>query len=131
MIFKSHFYIYAFLSSIIMLIGCADNDMPIKDKEEKPPITDEENPPLSPNENTEVALFNILNLNYPGLATVKALHEAGDATTALKELLAYYRNIKNPNVTSDPPSDVERGYADYAIDEYRFYVNDNYWKIRF
>lgn len=42
MIFKSHFYIYAFLSSIIMLIGCADNDMPIKDKEEKPPITDEE-----------------------------------------------------------------------------------------
>ena len=93
MIFKSHFYIYAFLSSIIMLIGCADNDMPIKDKEEKPPITDEENPPLSPNENTEVALFNILNLNYPGLATVKALHEAGDATTALKELLAYYRNI--------------------------------------
>lgn len=129
MIFKSHFYIYAFLSSIIMLIGCADNDMPIKDKEEKPPITDEENPPLSPNENTEVALFNILNLNYPGLATVKALHEAGDDTTALKELLAYYRNrknIKNPNVTSDPPSDVERGYADYAIDEYRFYVNDNY-----
>ena len=129
MIFKSHFYIYAFLSSIIMLIGCADNDMPIKDKEEKPPITDEENPPLPPNENTEVALFNILNLNYPGLATVKALHEAGDDTTALKELLAYYRNrknIKNPNVTSDPPSDVERGYADYAIDEYRFYVNDNY-----
>ena len=43
-----------------------------------------------------------VNLNYPGLATVKALHEAGDATTALKELLAYYRNIKNPNVTSDP-----------------------------
>lgn len=61
MIFKSHFYIYAFLSSIIMLIGCTDNDMPIKDKEEKPPITDEENPSLPPNENTEVALFNILN----------------------------------------------------------------------
>lgn len=61
MIFKSHFYIYAFLSSIIMLIGCADNDMPIKDKEEeKPPITDEENPSPPPNENTEVALFNIL-----------------------------------------------------------------------
>ena len=130
MIFKSNFYIYAFLSSIIMLIGCTDNDMPIKDKEEeKPPITDEENPSLPPNENTEVALFNILNLNYPGLGTVKSLHEAGDDTTALKELLAYYRNrknIKNPNVTSDPPSDVERGYADYAIDEYRFYVNENY-----
>ena len=78
MIFKSHFYIYAFLSSIIMLIGCADNDMPIKDKEEeKPPITDEENPSPPPNENTEVALFNILNLNYPGLGTVKSLHEAG------------------------------------------------------
>lgn len=65
MIFKSHFYIYAFLSSIIMLIGCTDNDMPIKDREEeKPPITDEENPSLPPNENTEVALFNILNLTY-------------------------------------------------------------------
>ena len=133
MIFKSNFYIYAFLSSIIMLIGCTDNDMPIKDKEEeKPPITDEENPSLPPNENTEVALFNILNLNYPGLGTVKSLHEAGDDTTALKELLAYYRNrknIKNPNVTSDPPSDVERGYADYAIDEYRFYVNENYLEV--
>lgn len=35
MIFKSNFYIYAFLSSIIMLIGCTDNDMPIKDKEEE------------------------------------------------------------------------------------------------
>ena len=68
--------------------------MPIKDKEEKPPITDEENPPLPPNENTEVALFNILNLNYPGLATVKALHEAGDDTTALKRTVSLLQKQK-------------------------------------
>ena len=42
MIFKSHFYIYAFLSSIIMLIGCTDNDMPIKDKEEEKKDTKQE-----------------------------------------------------------------------------------------
>lgn len=33
MIFKRHFYICAFLSSIIMF-GCTNNDIPIKDKEE-------------------------------------------------------------------------------------------------
>lgn len=129
MIFKRHFYICAFLSSIIMF-GCTDNDIPIKDKEEeKPPVEDEEKPALPPDEDTEVTLFNILNLDYPGLGAVKSLHEAGDDNTALKELLAYYinrENIKNPNVTSASPSEVERGYADYAIDEYRFYVNDNY-----
>lgn len=129
MIFKRHFYICAFLSSIIMF-GCTDNDIPIKDKEEeKPPVEDEEKPALPSDEDTEVTLFNILNLDYPGLGTVKSLHEAGDDNTALKELLAYYinrENIKNPNVTSASPSEVERGYADYAIDEYRFYVNDNY-----
>ena len=69
MIFKSHFYIYAFLSSIIMLIGCTDNDMPIKDKEEeKPPITDEENPSLPPNENTEVAPVSYTHLTLPTIA---------------------------------------------------------------
>lgn len=129
MIFKRHFYICAFLSSIIMF-GCTDNDIPIKDKEEeKPPVEDEEKPALPSDEDTEVTLFNILNLDYPGLGTVKSLHEAGDDNTALKELLVYYinrENIKNPNVTSASPSEVERGYADYAIDEYRFYVNDNY-----
>ena len=66
-----------------MLIGCADNDMPIKIKKKNHLSQMKENPPLPPNENTEVALFNILNLNYPGLATVKALHEAGDDTTVL------------------------------------------------
>ena len=65
MIFKRHFYICAFLSSIIMF-GCTDNDIPIKDKEEeKPPVEDEEKPALPPDEDTEVTLFNILNLDYP------------------------------------------------------------------
>ena len=46
MIFKRHFYICAFLSSIIMF-GCTNNDIPIKDKEEeKPPVEDEEKPAL-------------------------------------------------------------------------------------
>ena len=52
MIFKRHFYICAFLSSIIMF-GCTDNDIPIKDKEEeKPPVEDEEKPALPPDEDT-------------------------------------------------------------------------------
>ncbi|WP_366143365.1 heparin-sulfate lyase HepC [uncultured Bacteroides sp.] len=130
MTFKNHFYICLFLSSMT-IFGCTDNDTFIKDKdkeEEKPPVEEEEKP-TPPDENTETTLFDIFNLDYPGLNTVKSYHEAGDDSAALKELLAYYRNrqnIKNPNVTSEPPSDVERGYADHAIHEYRFYVNDNY-----
>ena len=46
----------------------------------------------------------------------------------MQKLLTYYRSrtdIENPNLTATL-NDTEQGYADYAIDEYRFYVNDNY-----
>lgn len=128
MISKKHFYIFALLSAITVF-GCTDNDISTVEKEEeKTPVEDEESP-NPPDENTKTALFEVLNLDYPELNSIKSLHESGNDDAALRALLAYYRDrehIKNPNVTPEPPTDAERGYADYALQDYRFYVNDNY-----
>ena len=48
---------------------------------------------------TEV--FSLLNLDYPGLEKVKALHQEGKDADAAKALLDYYRartNVKTPDV---------------------------------
>lgn len=127
---KSSLHISIFLFFITLFFGCTDKEIPVK--EEKPPVEKEEDEdkPTPPEEDIEENhLFDIFNLNYPGLSTVKSLHDAGNNDAALKELLTYYQNrenIKNPNVTSEPLNSAEQGYADYAMDEYRFYVNDNY-----
>lgn len=73
MTFKNYFYICLFLSSMT-IFGCTDNDTFIKDKdkeEEKPPVEEEEKP-TPPDENTKTTLFDIFNLDYPGLNTVKS-----------------------------------------------------------
>lgn len=73
-------------------------------------------------------VFEVINLDYPGLEKVKAAYEAGDKYTALVKLLDYYRtrvdvvnrnvNLFNPTVT-----DTERNIADQAL-EYKFYVKN-------
>ena len=48
---------------------------------------------------TEV--FSLLNLDYPGLEKVKALHQEGKDADAAKALLDYYRartNVKTPDI---------------------------------
>ena len=39
-------------------------------------------------------VFELLNLNAPGLASVKAAHQSGDDNAAAAALLDYYRNRK-------------------------------------
>lgn len=88
-------------------------------------------PELTPEnkENAELnaAVFDQLNLDYPGLEKVKQHYEAGENYLAASALLEYYRmraNVFNPNLSlvDVTASDAEKSKADYAL-EYRFYVN--------
>lgn len=104
------------------------------------------NPELTP-ENKEdavlnAAVFDQLNLDYPGLERVKKHHEAGEDYLAASALLEYYRmrkNAENPllslvNIelkkdTKDKDgnsyNDGDQKTADFAL-EYRFYVKGYY-----
>ena len=121
---KNRFRINIWLFLIITLAGCTDNDIPQKENNDIPPKEE----PTPPKEDTEESLFDILNLDYSGLEEVKALYKAGDNDAAMQKLLTYYQNrteILNPNLSATL-NETEQGYADYATNEYRFYVNDNY-----
>lgn len=88
-------------------------------------------PELTP-ENKEdavlnAAVFDQLNLDYPGLEKVKQYYEAGENYLAASALLEYYRtrtNVTNPNLSlvDVTSTDADLSKADYAL-EYRFYVN--------
>ena len=121
---KNSFYLCMLLSLTIIFTGCTDKDTLIKDIEDIP----SEDEPTPPENETKADLFEILNLDYPGLEELKSLHEARKDNAAMEKLLTYYRNrtgITNPNLSSTL-SEAEQGYADYAMNGYRFYVNDNY-----
>ena len=123
MSFSNKLGIHILLFLIATFIACTDND--IQENNNNLPPKDE---PTPPQEEDEEHLFDILNLDYPGLEEIKSLYKSGENDAAMQKLLTYYRSrtdIENPNLTATL-NDTEQGYADYAIDEYRFYVNDNY-----
>lgn len=86
-------------------------------------------------EDGDRTVFELLNLDYPGLESVKALCEAGDYGNAALKLLQYYRErpVYNPNVNllQTTATATEISYADQASKDgdYRFkvykYVDDN------
>lgn len=75
-------------------------------------------------------IFPLLNLDYPGLEQVKALHQEGKENEAAQALLTYYRNrtgIVNPaiDVNNLQISEREQKWANEAL-EHTFYVHDGY-----
>ena len=77
---------------------------------------------------TEV--FSLLNLDYPGLEKVKALHNEGKDAEAAKELLDYYRartGVKTPdiNLKSIKISKTEQQWADDAL-QHTFFAHKGY-----
>ncbi len=87
----------------------------------------------SMNEGIDMRVFDVLNLDYSGLAKVKTAYDQRDYGLALDELLAYYRtrpHDRNPNVdlANTSASATEKKWADYAFKEqgYRFYVKNYY-----
>ena len=75
-------------------------------------------------------VFSLLNLDYPGLEKVKALHEEGKDEDAAKALLDYYRartNVKSPdiNLQNLKISKQEQKWADDGL-EHTFFVHKGY-----
>lgn len=85
-------------------------------------------PPKKDNSIIDDRLFDVINLNYPGLEQVKKYYEEDELYYAAYELLKYYRNrsnIENPFVNLINPSatSTEISMADQALD-YRFYIRN-------
>lgn len=124
------------LFAMFALSGCVDD-------EEEFATGGNISPELTP-ENKEnavlnTAVFDQLNLDYPGLEKVKQYHEAGEEYLAASALLEYYRmraNAENPalslvNITlnkgneSNNFNDGDQNIADFAL-EYCFFVKGFY-----
>lgn len=122
---KNIFFICVF--SLIAFTGCTDDDELYKNSEKN--TTEEET--KFPNEEIDQRLFEVINLDYPGLEQVKNWYETGNYYSAAKALLEYYRGrigIINPYVSLNAITTQQARYAELALVEnnYRFYVNTNY-----
>ena len=76
-------------------------------------------------------IFDLLNLDAPGLENVKSLHASGELYQAAQALREYWRtgrSVVNPDVdlTNTSYSKVDKNRADQALKEsgYRFYVKN-------
>ena len=81
-------------------------------------------------EGFDSSIFDLLNLDYPGLGKVKSAFESGNNGLAAAELLDYYRNrtnVVNPFIDLVAPAFTasEKNIADQAL-ETRFYVRNFY-----
>lgn len=125
---KSIFFITCMFTAIAFT-GCADDDDDLLSGEISSGV--EILPENKPNDVVDAKLFDIINLDYPGLEKVKSYYESGDYYYAAYELLEYYRNrtnVTNPglslvNVTI---TSADQAKADYALEDYRFHVNNFY-----
>lgn len=84
-----------------------------------------------PNTAINSKLFEVINLDYPGLEKAKALYEADKHYDAAKAVLEYYRmrtNVVNPNISliNVAATESDKLKADYALDNYRFFVKNYY-----
>ena len=75
-------------------------------------------------------VFDLINLDYPGLSAVKSACAQGDTAAAAKALLAYYRNranVQQPEIDMEQitVSDKERQMADEAL-AHILYAHEGY-----
>ena len=77
-------------------------------------------------------LFDVINLDAPGLETVKSLYEYGCIYEAVQELKSYYSNrtdvsVPLVNLSSNRYTTTQKWIADQALKEngYRFYIASN------
>ena len=112
------------LFALFAFSGCVDDE---EDFATGGNISPELTPENKENAELNAAVFEQLNLDYPGLEKVKQYYEAGENYLAASALLEYYRtrtNVTNPNLSliDVTYSDADLSKANYAL-EYRFYVN--------
>ena len=120
---------FCFVASVLFSTGCLKDDTDNSGNGNGPGSTE---PTIPGNSVIEAGVFEALNLDYPGLAAVKAYYEADQYYLAAQALLEYYRSrtgVINGNVNLIAPSISadEQLWADYALSkgEYRFY-NEGY-----
>ncbi len=117
------YFIYTFI--FLALLSCN------KEAIRKTPINPGNPGATKPTGVVNPKIFDVINLNYPGLEKAKALFEADKQYDAAKAILEYYRlrtNVVNPNVSliSVTASEEDMLKADYALDNYRFFVKNYY-----
>lgn len=76
----------------------------------------------------EKRIFDVINLDYPGLEEVKRHYQAEEYYEAVNELLNYYRlrdDVINPNISliSTTATASEQNIAEQALD-YKFYIRN-------
>jgi len=81
-------------------------------------------------QNLNKQVFDILNLDYPGLEKVREAHLRGDDTAAAKALLSYYRNrssiiLPDVDMNNITISKGDQKIADEAL-EHKFFVHKGY-----
>lgn len=121
---KNKFIIYLFV--FLACTGCSE------DEEEFFSGTDNsiDYPQIESNEIVNEKLFEVINLNYPGLEKVKKYYESNQYYFAAKALLDYYRlrtEVINPELSliNITLASDDQKIADQAL-EYRFYVKNYY-----
>ena len=116
------------LCALFAFTGCADDD---DDLLTGGNVDIDLLPDSKPNDVVNTNVFDIINLNYPGLEKVKEFYETGEYYYAANALLEYYRtrtNVTNPNLSliNVTISEADQAKADYALEDYRFHVNNFY-----
>lgn len=123
---KNIFFICLF--ALFAFTGCTDDDESLLSGGD---IDINLLPEPKPNEVVNSKIFDVINLNYPGLEKVKEYYEAGEHYYAANELLKYYRNrtnVINPSLSLINVNITETDLlkANYALDSYRLHVNNFY-----
>ena len=116
---------FAFIVAVLFSAGCLSDDLGRSDNGSGIGSTE---PTIPDNSVIDAGMFSALNLDYPGLAAVKAYYDSDQYYLAAQALLEYYRgrtDVINGNVNLIAPSisAQEQEWADYALvkNEYRFY----------
>lgn len=115
------------LVTIILFAGCNDHD---DDYAEYEPGGEVELPSPKPNDAVDPRLFEVVNLDWPGLENVKKYYEEDKHYLAAQALLEYFRlrtNVENPNLSlvNVTSTATDKNKADYAK-QYRLFVNNYY-----
>ncbi|MDL2303260.1 heparinase II/III family protein [Dysgonomonas sp. OttesenSCG-928-D17] len=79
----------------------------------------------------DTKLFDVIDLNYPGLGKAKAFYESGLYYDAAQAILDYYRlriNVTNPSISliNVTATEDDKLKANYAMEDNRFFVNNFY-----
>ena len=107
------------LCALFAFTGCADDD---DDLLTGGNVDIDLLPDSKPNDVVNTNVFDIINLNYPGLEKVKEFYETGEYYYAANALLEYYRtrtNVTNPNLSliNVTISEADQAKADYALED--------------